>query len=214
LQFGLYGGNDKPWREQAREERRIQTKLLPRAMNNTLSILSSPYISKFNPSLFPPHLPQTLGFYCLQKPKPKPKPKPRSLNSFRLLSFSNSPNSFIPAESQLSDADNDEEEEYEDDEDDDEEEDEAADEYDDISEAIEEETETEISVAASSSEVSNWRKESKWQRVEKLCNEVKEFGNEIIDANELASIYDFRIDKFQVLLLDFFFNFFYEIGEN
>ncbi|KAJ6897685.1 LOW QUALITY PROTEIN: hypothetical protein NC652_024480 [Populus alba x Populus x berolinensis] len=42
-------------------------------MNNTLSILSSPYISKFNPSLFPP-LPQTLGFYCLQKPKPKPKP--------------------------------------------------------------------------------------------------------------------------------------------
>jgi hypothetical protein len=174
-------------------------------MNNTLSILSSPYISKFNPSLFPP-LPQTLGFYCLQKPKPKPKP--RSFNSFRLLSFSNSPNSLIPAESQLSDADNDEEEEYEDDEDEDEdedeEEDEAADEYDDILEAIEEETETEISVDARSSEVSNWRKESKWQRVEKLCNEVKEFGNEIIDANELASIYDFRIDKFQVLLLDFF----------
>lgn len=171
-------------------------------MNNTLSILSSPYISKFNPSLFPPHLPQTLGFYCLQKPKPKPKP--RSFNSFRLLSFSNSPNSFIPAESQLSDADNDEEEEYEDDEDDDEEEDEAADEYDDILEAIEEETETEISVDASSSEVSNWRKESKWQRVEKLIKEVKEFGNEIIDANELASIYDFRIDKFQRLAIEAF----------
>lgn len=203
MQFGLYGGNDKPWRERAREEQCIQTKPLPRAMNNTLSILSSPYISKFNPSLFPP-LPQTLGFYCLQRPKPKPKPRP--FNSFRLLSFSNSPNSLIPAESQLSDADNDEEEEeYEDEEDDDEEEDEAADEYDDISEALEEEIETEISVDASSSEVSNWRKESKCQRVEKLCNEVKEFGNEIIDANELASIYDFRIDKFQVLHLDFFF---------
>ncbi|KAL3577745.1 hypothetical protein D5086_019249 [Populus alba] len=170
-------------------------------MNNTLSILSSPYISKFNPSLFPP-LPQTLGFYCLQKPKPKPKPRP--FNSFRLLSLSNSPNSFIPAESQLSDAENDEEEEYEDDEDEDEEEDEAADEYDDISEALEEEAETEISVHASSSDVSNWRKESKWQRVEKLCNEVKEFGNEIIDANELASIYDFRIDKFQRLAIEAF----------
>ncbi|KAJ6981152.1 DExH-box ATP-dependent RNA helicase DExH15 chloroplastic [Populus alba x Populus x berolinensis] len=168
-------------------------------MNNTLSILSSPYISKFNPSLFPP-LPQTLGFYCLQKPKPKPRP----FNSFRLLSLSNSPNSFIPAESQLSDAENDEEEEYEDDEDEDEEEDEAADEYDDISEALEEEAETEISVHASSSDVSNWRKESKWRRVEKLCNEVKEFGNEIIDANELASIYDFRIDKFQRLAIEAF----------
>ncbi|KAJ6771272.1 ATP-DEPENDENT RNA AND DNA HELICASE [Salix koriyanagi] len=71
-------------------------------------------------------------------------------------------------------------------------------------EAIEDEAEIEISVDASSSEVSNWREESKWQRVEKLCNEVKEFGNEIIDANELASIYDFRIDKFQRLAIEAF----------
>ncbi|CAK7332739.1 unnamed protein product [Dovyalis caffra] len=174
-------------------------------MNSTLSILSpphitSPFLFKFNPSLFSSH--QTLRFCCV------PKPKPRSFNSFRLLSSFNSPNSLIPAKSQLSDADTDEddaeEEEYEDEEDDDEEE--AADEYDDISEAIEEETETEteISVVASSSEVSNWRKESKWQRVEKLCNEVKEFGNEIIDANELSSIYDFRIDKFQRLAIEAF----------
>ncbi|KAJ6313353.1 hypothetical protein OIU77_014787 [Salix suchowensis] len=167
-------------------------------MNSTLSILSSPCVSKFYPSLFPPPPPQTLGFYHLQKPKPKP----RSFNSFRLLSLSNSPNSLIPVDSQLSDADNDDDEEYEDDED--EEEDEAADEYDDMLEAIEDEAEIEISVDASSSEVSNWREESKWQRVEKLCNEVKEFGNEIIDANELASIYDFRIDKFQRLAIEAF----------
>ncbi|KAJ6719543.1 ATP-DEPENDENT RNA AND DNA HELICASE [Salix purpurea] len=168
-------------------------------MNSTLSILSSPCVSKFYPSLFPSSSSsQTLGFYHLQKPKPKP----RSFNSFRLLSLSNSPNSLIPVDSQLSDADNDDDEEYEDEED--EEEDEAADEYDDMLEAIEDEAEIEISVDASSSEVSNWREESKWQRVEKLCNEVKEFGNEIIDANELASIYDFRIDKFQRLAIKAF----------
>ncbi|PKI46394.1 hypothetical protein CRG98_033232 [Punica granatum] len=37
----------------------------------------------------------------------------------------------------------------------------------------------------------------KVQRVEKLCSEVREFGAELIDVDELASIYDFRIDKFQ-----------------
>lgn len=109
------------------------------------------------------------------------------------LSFK-SPNSFFPVDSQLSDADE-EEEDYEDDEDE-----EVADEYDEISYGIEQsEDETEILVA-DARDVSTWRKESKWQRVEKLRNEVKEFGNEIIDVNELASIYDFRIDKFQVYL--------------
>ncbi|KAG5009540.1 hypothetical protein JHK87_018055 [Glycine soja] len=37
----------------------------------------------------------------------------------------------------------------------------------------------------------------KWQRVDKLCNEVREFGADLIDVDELASVYDFRIDKFQ-----------------
>ncbi|GAB2297281.1 DExH-box ATP-dependent RNA helicase DExH15 chloroplastic [Dionaea muscipula] len=41
--------------------------------------------------------------------------------------------------------------------------------------------------------------ESKWQRFEKLCDQVREWGEEIIDVDELASIYDFRIDKFQRL---------------
>lgn len=40
--------------------------------------------------------------------------------------------------------------------------------------------------------------EFKWQRVERLRNEVREFGEEIIDVEELSSIYNFRIDKFQV----------------
>ncbi|KAA8529503.1 hypothetical protein F0562_033698 [Nyssa sinensis] len=46
--------------------------------------------------------------------------------------------------------------------------------------------------------------EFKWQRVERLRNEVREFGEEIIDAEELASIYDFRIDKFQRLAIQAF----------
>lgn len=40
--------------------------------------------------------------------------------------------------------------------------------------------------------------EYKSQRVGKLVAEVREFGEDIIDYNELAGIYDFPIDKFQV----------------
>ncbi|XP_057774743.1 DExH-box ATP-dependent RNA helicase DExH15 chloroplastic isoform X2 [Salvia miltiorrhiza] len=43
--------------------------------------------------------------------------------------------------------------------------------------------------------------EFKWQRVERIRNEVREFGEEIIDVEELASVYDFRIDKFQRLAI-------------
>lgn len=45
--------------------------------------------------------------------------------------------------------------------------------------------------------------EHKWQRIERLLSEVREFGAGIIDFEELASIYDFPIDKFQVRLLVF-----------
>ncbi|XP_062015769.1 DExH-box ATP-dependent RNA helicase DExH15 chloroplastic-like isoform X2 [Rosa rugosa] len=44
--------------------------------------------------------------------------------------------------------------------------------------------------------------EFRWQRVEKLCEDVKQFGEEMIDDGSLASIYDFRIDKFQSWLLE------------
>ncbi|PKA63064.1 DEAD-box ATP-dependent RNA helicase ISE2, chloroplastic [Apostasia shenzhenica] len=46
--------------------------------------------------------------------------------------------------------------------------------------------------------------EHKWQRVERLIAEVREFGEEIVDFNELAGVYDFPIDKFQRLAIQAF----------
>lgn len=160
---------------------------------NTLPILAPAYpstlpvlaFSTYTTSLYPqtPVISQSLGF-C--------SPKllgtlPQSRSSIK------SPSSLYPAEPQISDADD-----YEDDDEDD---DVAADEYYDISgdvlEGVEQsDDETETPIAAT--EAPTLHEESKWQRVEKLCNEVRDFGEYIIDADELASIYDFRIDKFQV----------------
>lgn len=39
---------------------------------------------------------------------------------------------------------------------------------------------------------------------ERICNEVKQFGEDIINVDELASVYDFRIDKFQRLAIQAF----------
>ncbi|KAF7850403.1 hypothetical protein BT93_L5536 [Corymbia citriodora subsp. variegata] len=113
------------------------------------------------------------------------------------------PTPLLPDDSQLSDADEEEEEEEEDGEEF------AADEYDDVSgdaydgtEQSEDETEASEDDAAASVRASF--SESKSQRVEKLCNEVREFGSELIDVDELASVYDFRIDKFQRLAIEAF----------
>ncbi|XP_027914091.1 DExH-box ATP-dependent RNA helicase DExH15 chloroplastic isoform X2 [Vigna unguiculata] len=113
---------------------------------------------------------------------------PLSLNFRASFSFK-SPTSTISA---FSDAEEDEEEEEEDEEDDEEEEEDedddvAADEYDDVS------------ADASEDDAGVFARHDgfKWQRVEKLCNEVREFGADIIDVEELAAVYDFRIDKFQ-----------------
>jgi len=46
--------------------------------------------------------------------------------------------------------------------------------------------------------------EYKSRRVAKLVAEVREFGEDIIDYNELAGIYDFPIDKFQRLAIQAF----------
>lgn len=127
----------------------------------------------------------------LRRPPVAPPP-PLFLVSYR------SPASILPEDSQLSDAD---EDEYEDEDDD-----LAADEYDDDdisgelsdgTELSDEESETpeEVDVEAGAG---SFFEKSKIQRVEKLCREVREFGDEVIDVDELASIYDFRIDKFQV----------------
>ncbi|PIA62311.1 hypothetical protein AQUCO_00200361v1 [Aquilegia coerulea] len=97
----------------------------------------------------------------------------------------------------------------EEDEDDDDDEYEAAEEYDEFvsedldvneedDEAEEEEIDSDIVVSSSRFE------EHKWQRIERIRNEVKEYGEGIIDLNELSSIYDFRIDKFQRLAIEAF----------
>ncbi|KAK6160124.1 hypothetical protein DH2020_003505 [Rehmannia glutinosa] len=122
------------------------------------------------------------------------------------------PSSNFPIESssQLSDDDN----EAEFDEEEDDEDDVAAEEYDAVSGEIGEDSEQDedeeddevlegssgIGVSGSDSRY----EEFKWQRVERIRNEVREFGEEIIDVEELASIYNFRIDKFQRLAIQAF----------
>lgn len=119
------------------------------------------------------------------------------------LSFK-SLNSLSPSQSQLSeDYDEDDEEEEDDDDDDDE----AADEYDDITDEARNATDDDDEFpvdspppppAESSRQQQQQRVEFRWQRVEKLRSLVRDFGVEMIDIDELVSIYDFRIDKFQV----------------
>lgn len=119
-------------------------------------------------------------------------------NSFKFRTSFKSPNSIFHSESQLSDAEQ-EEYDYEEEDEDDDADDVAADDYDDISGDVSD------GVVSGDDENDVFGAETirhegfKWQRVEKLCNEVREFGKEIIDVDELASVYDFRIDKFQVL---------------
>lgn len=106
-----------------------------------------------------------------------------------------SPNSLSSVENQLSDAD---EDEFDD------EDDEAAEEYDEISGDVtgisgDLEEDDEVDTQEAELNASFWSSnDSKLERVQKLCDEVKEFGSGFIDVDELASIYDFRIDKFQV----------------
>ena len=142
---------------------------------------------------------QTLGF-CSPKSL-------RTPNSPRFKASFNSPSSLYPIEPQLSDDEEEEEEEEEDEDDDDD--DVAADEYNvvsgEVSDGVGVGVEVELSddeiggaSIAVETEVLTRHEEFKWQRVERLCNEVKLFGEDIIDVDELASIHDFRIDKFQV----------------
>ncbi|KAG4917860.1 hypothetical protein JHK85_056141 [Glycine max] len=109
--------------------------------------------------------------------------RPRSLH-FSLkfhASFSlKSPTSTFRA---FSNADEDEEDDEEEDQDQD---NVSADEYDDV-----------LGEASDEADVFAWHSGFKWQRVDKLCNEVREFGADLIDVDELTSVYDFRIDKFQ-----------------
>ncbi|KAF5746653.1 DEAD-box ATP-dependent RNA helicase ISE2 chloroplastic [Tripterygium wilfordii] len=135
---------------------------------------------------------QNLGFCFLQSLR---------TNSPPLILSYKSRDSVFSAEPQLSD-----DEDFDDDEDDDV----AAEEYEyedidgEISDGIEQ-NEDEISVAAEESPATATRYEPfKWQRVERIRNEFREFGEGIIDVDELASVYDFRVDKFQRLAIKAF----------
>lgn len=147
-----------------------------------------------------PHQIQTLSFCNL-------KPLQTFKSSSNLRTFYKFPKSNFPVESQLSDEDDEEEEEEELDDDDDDEDDDddhiAAEEYDvisgEVSGEVEEEESESLDDEVSEDKIVKYE-EFKWQRVQRLCNEVREFGEEILDVNELASVYSFRIDKFQVFL--------------
>lgn len=90
----------------------------------------------------------------------------------------------------------------EDDEDDDEEE--AADEYEgvvvaefeDDDDDVDEDDDGDENVVVVGESKSGFE-EFKWQRIERIRNDVREYGDGIIDVDELASVYNFRIDKFQ-----------------
>lgn len=94
------------------------------------------------------------------------------------------------------DEEDDEFEEYEDD-------DIAAEEYTIDSDASEEEEEEDEEGWSDSDTVAPLRQseEDKADRVNKLLEQVREFGAEIIDYQEVAAIYDFPIDRFQVYFL-------------
>lgn len=74
----------------------------------------------------------------------------------------------------------------------------AAEEYDSDALGGFEQSYDEVDLSIETTEISTPPEDFKWQRVEKLLSEVREFGEEIVDVDELASIYNFRIDKFQV----------------
>ncbi|KAK9119581.1 hypothetical protein Scep_017674 [Stephania cephalantha] len=76
----------------------------------------------------------------------------------------------------------------------------AADEYEAEPSEGDEEFEEEIDVAESSSRF----EEHRAQRVHRIVSEAREFGDGFIDLDELASVYDFRIDKFQRMAIQAF----------
>ncbi|KAI3502430.1 hypothetical protein L1887_30499 [Cichorium endivia] len=94
---------------------------------------------------------------------------------------------------------------------DDEDDEEAAEEYDVVAEfgqEIESDDEDEVEsdeINDLEVDVSKSRfEEFKWQRIERIRNDVREYGHGIIDVDELASVYNFRIDKFQRLAIQAF----------
>lgn len=94
---------------------------------------------------------------------------------------------------------------------DDEDDEEAAEEYEvvgefspEIEEDGEDEVESDEDDALEGDDNKSRFEEFKWQRIQRIRNDVKEYGDGIIDVDELASVYNFRIDKFQRLAIQAF----------
>ncbi|KAG5023084.1 hypothetical protein JHK82_018987 [Glycine max] len=109
----------------------------------------------------------TLSFSLL-----RPRSLPFSLKFHTSFSLK-SPTSTFRA---FSDAEEDEEDDEEEDQDQD---NVSADEYDDV-----------LGEASDEADVFARHGGFKWQRVDKLCNKVREFGADLIDVDELTSVYD------------------------
>lgn len=132
------------------------------------------------PLLFP--FPRKLGF-C-RPPKPNPNPTSTGIP----LSHPSLPSLLHRDDEEDEDDDNDEDEVF-------------AEEYDEVAEVSEEEDDDGFSSASSAAAAGGgaaWFEEPKWKRVDRLRSQVRELGDGIIDVEELASVYDFPIDKFQV----------------
>ncbi|KAJ4973182.1 hypothetical protein NE237_006356 [Protea cynaroides] len=120
----------------------------------------------------------------------------KTSSSLSLLSQSY-PRAISYAANQLSDVEEDEDEDDDDDE--------AADEYEEFSvDLLDGNTSGDDEIDSTATEAAPRFDGQKWQRVDRLRSQVRELGEGIIDFDELSSLYDFRIDKFQRLAVESF----------
>ncbi|XP_042497950.1 DExH-box ATP-dependent RNA helicase DExH15 chloroplastic isoform X1 [Macadamia integrifolia] len=128
----------------------------------------------------------------------------RTTSSLSLPSHSY-PRAISHSANQLSDVEEEEDEDEDEDGDEDDDDDEAADEYEEFSVDLFDDNKYEDDEIDSTVMEAPPRFEGqKWQRIDKLRSQVRELGDELIDLDELASFYDFRIDKFQRLAIESF----------
>ncbi|KAJ0983859.1 hypothetical protein J5N97_002215 [Dioscorea zingiberensis] len=150
----------------------------------------------------PFQVPSHIGFLLPRHCSPRPPDWIPCIGFPRIISRSRNPlRAAFPTEKQFSDTE--EEDEEEEREDDDEP---VAEDYDEsltLDVSDEEEEREEEAVRPLVEEFPQFE-EHQWQRVQRLLSDVREFGEDIVDFAELASIYDFPIDKFQRLAIQAF----------
>ncbi|XP_020244941.1 DExH-box ATP-dependent RNA helicase DExH15 chloroplastic isoform X2 [Asparagus officinalis] len=167
-----------------------------RSLAPSSSELSSLFLS---PPLSPPKISQTLYFLCRF---PIPNPSLRLCHR-RSPAFAFAFSSKNPQHQDLLSPSDPSEDEDEDDDDDDDDEAAAVEEYDEALVEVSEEEEEEFGVELTSSR-SEVKEGNKLQRIERIFALVKELGDDILDFDEIASVYDFPVDKFQRLAIQSF----------